>query len=142
MFTGGVMGNSLLDPSSERTRANTRTGFWKTVESKAITDVFVQRRYGRVHREYGIRSAHVRIAFTGGSGAIQRAYGDVFTAGTGNWAQIGAFLQCRYGSFSSQVRGDLLGCSGGARQMLPRLMSQRSAEFPDACIVPGQGNQL
>ena len=59
MFAGGVMGNSLLDPFSERTRANTRTGFWKAVENNAITDVFVQRRYGRVHREYGIRSAHV-----------------------------------------------------------------------------------
>ena len=104
-LAGDVMGNSLLDPFSERTRANTRTGFWKPIENKSITDVFAQRRYGRVHREYGIRSAHVRIAFTGGSDAIQRAYGDVFTAGTGNWARIGAFLQCRYGSFSSQVRG-------------------------------------
>jgi hypothetical protein len=79
------MENSLLESFSERTRANTKTGFWKPIENKLITDVSVHRRYGRVHREYGIRSAHVRIAFTGGSGEIQRAYGDVFTAATGNW---------------------------------------------------------
>jgi hypothetical protein len=85
-FAGDAMENSLLDPFSGRTRANTRNGFRKPVENKVITDVSVQRRYGRVHREYGIRSVHVRIAFTGGSGAIQRTYGDVFTAGTGNWA--------------------------------------------------------
>jgi hypothetical protein len=40
-FAGDVMEDSLLDPLSERTRANTRTGFWKLIESKAIIDVFV-----------------------------------------------------------------------------------------------------
>jgi hypothetical protein len=136
-IAGDAMGNSLLDPFSERTRANTRDGFWKPIENKAITDDGVQRRYGRVHREYGIRSAHVRTAFTGGSGAFQRAYGDVFTAGTGIWPQIGAFLQCRYGSFSSQVRRGPLGRSEGKAE--PRLTSRGSPEFPDASIVPSQG---
>ncbi len=40
-FAGDVMEISLLDPFSERTRANTTTGFWKHVENKAITDVYV-----------------------------------------------------------------------------------------------------
>jgi hypothetical protein len=133
------MGNSLLDPFSERTRANTRNGFWKPIENKSITDVFAQRRYGRVHREYGISSAHVRIAFTGGSGAIQRAYGDVFTAGTGNWAHVGAFLQCRYGSFSSQVRRDLLGCSEDKTDVCLASRAEEAPSFLALRITPGQG---